>query len=118
MTGVAQLLSVKGSVVTASGSSAVVDTSLMGALGLAVQVSAFTAGTTPTVTWTLRGLVAGLWVQLHEVATQDVADGLTYHGIFGEYANGVVIPAAVRLDWALNGTPTNATITYALIGRN
>jgi hypothetical protein len=120
MTGVAQLLSVNGSVVEASGSSAVVDTTFVSWGVLRIEVSAFTGGTDPTVSWTLSGLVGGQWVPIYALADQVVADGVTVVNLSPAASPGIVLPGAVRVDWALGGTadPDDATISYSLVGRN
>lgn len=117
-TGVAELFTANNSVVTGDGSSAVAQTALVSWGALRVGVSAFTAGTAPTVSWSLKGLIGGVWVELWALADQEVADGVTVLNISPAASPGIVMPAAVRLDWTLGGSPTNATISYSLIGRN
>lgn len=117
-TGVQELFRNGTQPVTASGSSSEVSTALVSTGVLRLAVTAFTAGTAPTVSWSLKGYVGGEWVQIYALATQNVANGTTVVNLSPAATPGIVMPERVRLDWTLNGAPTDATLSYALIGRN
>jgi hypothetical protein len=105
---------------TASGDSGSLDTTWLNSLRLDYNVTAFTNGTTPSITFTVEVLGAnGLWYAAYTTAaitatgagTRSIGPGLDTPGM---------LTAAARVRWAFGGAVVADSITFSLAvsGRN
>jgi hypothetical protein len=113
--------------VTANGASPVLDSSLWRAARIDLNVSAFTGGTAPTVTFSLvnigqDGIAYPIWTSAAIAAAAsvsvDLADSLAATYVAGTTTmQHAVFGMKTQLQWSFAGAPTSITFSANLYGR-
>jgi hypothetical protein len=103
----------------AAGNSGSLSTAGVGAIEVNVNLTAFTGGTAPTVTFLLDVLGAdGVWYQVWTSGAQAAAAAVS-QSIGQGCQTAAMLTSACRLRWTFGGTVAPATVTFSasIVGR-